>query len=52
MILEIIFLVIALICCCCGIYKFSNAKKRDSVTEQENNKIREENKELKKEKEY
>ena len=52
MILEIIFLVIALICCCYGIYKFSNAKKRDSVTEQENNKIREENKELKKEKEY
>lgn len=45
MILEIIFLVIALICCYYGIYKFSNAKKRDSVTEQEN-------KELKKEKEY
>lgn len=52
MILEIIFLVVALVCCYYGIYKFSKAKKRDTVTEQENDKIREENKELKKEKEY
>lgn len=52
MILEIIFLVVALACCYYGIYKFSKAKKRDTVTEQENDKIREENKELKKEKEY